>query len=97
MLKLTFSRFSLVFDASSKLMSGILAGNLAELGAWQQCLDINEETAFGPIKGRHCMLYIHPSERLVKIILDFKKKISQKVTRIATMILKCFLRSFRIF
>uniref|UniRef100_A0AAR5Q395 Nose resistant-to-fluoxetine protein N-terminal domain-containing protein n=1 Tax=Dendroctonus ponderosae TaxID=77166 RepID=A0AAR5Q395_DENPD len=67
-----------MFDASSKLMPGILAGNLAELGAWQQCLDINEETSFGPIKGRHCMLFIYPNEKLVKIILDFKKKISEK-------------------
>ncbi|KAH1026909.1 hypothetical protein HUJ05_000504 [Dendroctonus ponderosae] len=79
-----------MFDASSKLMPGILAGNLAELGAWQQCLDINEETSFGPIKGRHCMLFIYPNEKLVKIILDFKKKISEKVCSDSGYGLRCF-------
>ncbi|KAL1506751.1 hypothetical protein ABEB36_006054 [Hypothenemus hampei] len=63
-----------MFDASSKLMSGILGGNIAELGAWKECLNINEETVHGTIKGRHCVLYIHPTDDLLKIILNFRKK-----------------------
>lgn len=68
-----------VFDASSKLMSGILGGNLAELGAFDQCLNIHEETYYGTIKGRHCTLHINPTDELVKIVLKYRKPISDKV------------------
>ncbi|XP_066146424.1 O-acyltransferase like protein-like isoform X1 [Euwallacea fornicatus] len=67
-----------MFDASSKLMSGILGGNLAELGAWEQCLNVREQTASGLIKGRHCMLHVYPSDDLLKTILGFRQKISEK-------------------
>ncbi|XP_050298552.1 nose resistant to fluoxetine protein 6-like [Anthonomus grandis grandis] len=65
-----------MFDASSKLMPGILAGNLAELGSYKECLSISEDTIYGPIKGRHCTLHIHPADKLIKIVVGFKKPIS---------------------
>ncbi|XP_076273409.1 nose resistant to fluoxetine protein 6-like isoform X6 [Rhynchophorus ferrugineus] len=61
-----------MFDSSSKLMSGILNGNLAELGSFRQCLNIYEETLRGTIKGRHCTLRILPSDELMQIVLSYR-------------------------
>ncbi|XP_050297772.1 O-acyltransferase like protein-like isoform X2 [Anthonomus grandis grandis] len=67
-----------MFDSSSKIMSGILGGNIIELGSYQQCLNIYEESVYGPIKGRHCTLHIRPTDDLIKIIVGYKRKISHK-------------------
>lgn len=44
-----------MIDASSKLPSGILMGNLVDLGMYDECVAIRFEEAGSEIRGRHCM------------------------------------------
>ncbi|XP_018562804.1 O-acyltransferase like protein-like [Anoplophora glabripennis] len=61
-----------MFDSSSKVASGILNGNLAEYGAYKQCLNVYEDTEYGPIRGRHCSFRVTPTEKLLSIVLGFR-------------------------
>lgn len=45
----------LVFDASSKLPSGLIRGNLKDLGMYDQCIAVNVTKNNTIIRGRHCM------------------------------------------
>ena len=45
--------FFLVFDSSSKLQAGILSGNIANFGDFDQCLSIKR----GPVQGKYCQIY----------------------------------------
>lgn len=48
-------RFSfLVFDATSKLQSGLTHGNLADFGDYDLCLSIEHNATSGLIKGQYC-------------------------------------------
>lgn len=44
-----------MFDATAKLQAGILSGNLANLGFFDQCLEISENTTDGKINGKYCL------------------------------------------
>uniref|UniRef100_A0AAR5NZH7 Nose resistant-to-fluoxetine protein N-terminal domain-containing protein n=1 Tax=Dendroctonus ponderosae TaxID=77166 RepID=A0AAR5NZH7_DENPD len=59
-----------MFDASSKMQSGILAGNLFNFGSFDQCIAVQAETAYGPLKGKHCTLKLRPDTVLLKKILQ---------------------------
>lgn len=51
--------FPQVYDASAKMSSGILNGNVNRYGDYDQCLSVvaeNEE-----FKGKYCLAYIQPS------------------------------------
>ncbi|OXU18234.1 hypothetical protein TSAR_008168 [Trichomalopsis sarcophagae] len=47
-----------VFDASSKIPSGLLAGNMFELGMYDECLVAKGISEGVEIRGRHCMYTI---------------------------------------
>ncbi|KAK9886947.1 hypothetical protein WA026_019204 [Henosepilachna vigintioctopunctata] len=49
-----------MIDASAKLEPGILVGNVNQIGNYDQCLDIEEETHNGSILGQYCTLMITP-------------------------------------
>ncbi|KAJ8973784.1 hypothetical protein NQ317_009440 [Molorchus minor] len=76
-----------MFDASSKVNSGILNGNLAEYGAYTQCLNIYENTKYGPIRGRHCSFRIMPTENLLQIILGFRNISERKFQLLKTSVM----------
>lgn len=45
-----------VFDATSKLQSGIISGNLYELGHYDQCISIERENGFlQSVNGKYCL------------------------------------------
>jgi hypothetical protein len=44
-----------VFDASAKLSSGILSGNINNYGDVDECLSINEVSPY-TIQGKHCAI-----------------------------------------
>lgn len=48
----------LVIDASSKLQSGILYGNLYNLGEYDECVDANHMTEDGLLQGKYCMISV---------------------------------------
>lgn len=45
-----------VFDANAKLPSGLLNGNINQLGDFDQCLGV--EQPGGEIRGQYCLAYI---------------------------------------
>lgn len=50
-------------DASGKLHPGVLAGNLHQLGNYEQCLDIKEtKTDNRTIRGQYCSVFLVPRE-----------------------------------
>ncbi|KAJ8919427.1 hypothetical protein NQ315_016523 [Exocentrus adspersus] len=61
-----------MFDSSSKIPSGILNGNLAEYGAYSQCLNIYKDSQYGPIRGRHCSFRVTPTDKLLLTILGYR-------------------------
>ncbi|KAH0551858.1 hypothetical protein KQX54_002246 [Cotesia glomerata] len=44
-----------MFDASTKIPSGILQGNIKDLGMYDQCLKVNATVGNENIRGKHCM------------------------------------------
>ncbi|KAH0551860.1 hypothetical protein KQX54_002256 [Cotesia glomerata] len=44
-----------MFDASSKIPSGIFQGNIKDLGMYDQCLKVNVTVGNETIRGKHCM------------------------------------------
>lgn len=69
--------FYLVVDASSKMQSGILDGNLHNLGSYAQCLSIDEPSKL--FQGQHCII-----ETTGMLPVEISKKISRKVGDIKT-------------
>jgi hypothetical protein len=49
-----------VLDASAKLNSGFLMGNIYSFGNYEQCLAINEPVGGSLIKGQYCNLFLEP-------------------------------------
>lgn len=47
--------FVLVFDATSKLQSGIISGNWYDFGQFDQCISIKESGSTGTIQGKYCI------------------------------------------
>ncbi|XP_030763573.1 nose resistant to fluoxetine protein 6-like [Sitophilus oryzae] len=67
-----------MFDASSKLQSGLLLSNLFEFGNYKQCISIyTDDVENGPLRGKHCTLKVFPDTRLLKKILTFRN-VSEK-------------------
>jgi hypothetical protein len=45
-----------VLDASAKLQSGILKGNLVSIGNFEECIAVTDvQTHLGPFSGKHCL------------------------------------------
>lgn len=45
-----------VLDATAKLQSGVLVGNLVSIGNFDQCIAVKDvQTHFGPFSGKHCL------------------------------------------
>ena len=57
-----------MLDASTKIPSGILAGNIVDLGMFDECISISEILEETKIQGRHCMY----SFKMQKFPLDIK-------------------------
>lgn len=47
-----------MLDASSKIPSGLLEGNLIDLGMYDECVEVRGNTTDADIRGRHCMYSI---------------------------------------
>lgn len=50
------SRLSTVLDASSKIQSGILNGNVRDLGIYGQCIQVNGQYNDTDIRAKHCTI-----------------------------------------
>jgi hypothetical protein len=53
--KILFIKSCVVADATSKIPSGLLSFNLAEMGDFQQCVNIEASTKTGAILGKYCL------------------------------------------
>lgn len=43
-----------MFDSSTKLQAGLLEGNLADFGHWDECINVDS----GQFYGQHCLIYV---------------------------------------
>lgn len=43
-----------MLDSSTKLQAGLLAGNMADFGHYDECLSVDS----GDFYGQHCLIYI---------------------------------------
>ena len=59
-------------DATAKISSGILSGNINQLGHFDQCLDVVD-----PIKGKYCLAYLQPSVPDHAPYLNYLKSLAQ--------------------
>ncbi|XP_074031574.1 nose resistant to fluoxetine protein 6 [Leptinotarsa decemlineata] len=75
-----------MFDSSSKLQGGILLGNLVDFGSFSQCIKIYQNTDFGPIYGKHCLLKIKPSVPLIKTVLAFRNVSEKRFRKVYSMV-----------
>jgi hypothetical protein len=53
--KILFIKSCVVADATSKIPSGLLSLNFAEMGDFQQCVNIEASTKTGTILGKYCL------------------------------------------
>lgn len=63
-----------VYDAAAKLPSGLLSGNINQLGNFDQCLSVHSaahsaprssvhgQTTEDPVRGKYCLAYMQPIE-----------------------------------
>lgn len=52
-----------MLDASAKIPSGLLMGNIVELGNYDECIAVQGNSSKGQIiRGQHCMLRVSLSE-----------------------------------
>lgn len=72
-----------MFDASSKLQPGILLGNLVEFGSFKQCIDVQSE-----VHGKHCLIKITPTLKLIKKILSFRNVSEKRFPKIRLIVEK---------
>lgn len=59
-------------DATAKISSGILSGNINQLGHFDQCLDV-----VGPNKGKYCLAHLQPSVPDHAPYLNYLKSLAQ--------------------
>lgn len=62
-----------VIDASAKIGAGLLVGNIHQVGNFDECLAIQEDTDDRKITGQYCSILISP------------RKISNKSTEVDTL------------
>ncbi|KAG8289170.1 hypothetical protein J6590_003508 [Homalodisca vitripennis] len=48
-----------LIDASSKIPSGLLAGNLVDLGAYDECVELSVNSDGVSFTGKHCLVVMH--------------------------------------
>lgn len=49
----------LVFDSSTKIQSGLITGNLIDLGNYDECIDVEHVTPNITINGQYCQLVVN--------------------------------------
>lgn len=57
-----------MYDAAAKLPTGLLAGNINQLGNYDQCLRVHSGSAADegdandadPVRGKYCLAYMQP-------------------------------------
>lgn len=72
-----------MFDASSKIQPGILLGNLVEFGSFKQCVSLQSE-----VEGKHCLIKITPTLKLIKKILSFRNVSEKRFSKIRLIVEK---------
>lgn len=69
-----------VLDATAKLQSGILVGNLVSIGNFDQCIAVTDvQTHLGPFSGKHCLATLtweNDTFRNTMELLDIKIRVS---------------------
>lgn len=50
-----------MFDSSAKVGSGLLKGNVFQVGDYEQCLDINDIVNGREIIGKYCNILLKPN------------------------------------
>jgi hypothetical protein len=48
-----------VFDSSTKIPEGLLAGSLTHSGNFDECLEVDVNEKWGSFKGQHCMANVN--------------------------------------
>lgn len=75
-----------VFDATSKLQSGIISGNLYELGHYDQCVSIENEGVRQLVNGKYCLgsaAMLNGSDllsTLLRVAANISKTVSEPIT-----------------
>lgn len=64
-----------VHDASAKLPSGILNGNLNQFGDFDQCLNV--ATSDNNIQGQYCLTFLQPTLSEDIPYFEFLRKLTQ--------------------
>ncbi|CAD6245211.1 GSCOCG00013584001-RA-CDS, partial [Cotesia congregata] len=59
-----------MFDASTKIPSGIFQGNIKDLGMYDQCLKVNATVGNETIRGKHCMYTLEGNFNAKKLPID---------------------------
>lgn len=50
-----FNNYATVFDASTKIPTGVWAGNFFDLGNFDECYGLENETPNGTVYGKYCL------------------------------------------
>lgn len=64
-----------VYDANSKFTSGLLSGNVNNIGDFDECLSV-ENTEYR-ISGRHCVIELQPNIDTTSPYLNYLRKLAQ--------------------
>ncbi|XP_074109043.1 uncharacterized protein LOC141533851 [Cotesia typhae] len=59
-----------MFDASTKIPSGIFQGNIKDLGMYDQCLKVNATVGNETIRGKHCMYTLEGNFNSTKLPVE---------------------------
>jgi hypothetical protein len=69
-----------VLDASAKLQSGILVGNLVSMGNFDECIAVTDvQTHLGTFSGKHCLAsltWVNDSFRSAKELFNITTLVS---------------------
>ncbi|XP_058803540.1 uncharacterized protein LOC131671268 [Phymastichus coffea] len=83
----------LMLDASSKLGSGLLQGNLIDLGQYDECIAVHSNSSDNDIRGRHCMYSISATQENVTIPINPTLSVCLPTTCSAEDIVSVFSRT----
>jgi hypothetical protein len=76
-----------VLDSTAKLEAGILVGNLASMGNFDECIGVTDvQTELGAFRGKHCLAsltWANDTFRSTKKLFDLIKVVSVEVSGIS--------------
>ncbi|KAF5284592.1 hypothetical protein FQR65_LT02418 [Abscondita terminalis] len=68
-----------MLDATGKLESGVLEGNIMMMGNYEECLKINESVNGSSIKGQFCVTFITPTPNTLQCVKNKTTKLPHAV------------------